>query len=351
MPLRVLLITPVFYGLEQKIKSTLEESGSEVVWFENKILAFDYHGTNSKFKFLRKIYWLLFSPHAKYIRKELSKIENLRFDILFSINGNAICPYLFKKLKIKNPMLFSVLYIWDASSKYNWTKEIKYFNKAFTFDPGDSKRFGIEYKPNFYVRSKADKNLSEDYDLFFAGKFNSSRLMAIDKILSKIEIAGTKYFIKLWPAYKIFFHNHLVYSLLKIFNFKSIWTRNYLINYEAVEGILKREYLIVNSLNFDEMQSHFLSSNVILDLQFGGQTGYTHRLIEALANGKKVITTNENIKNESFFNSDQIHIIDEQNPIIDFSWIKEKSVFPVDKYFLDLELSSWLKSIINVGIA
>lgn len=351
MSSRVLLITPEFYGLENKIKLTLEESGFEVVWFENKTLTFDYHGTNSKFKFLRRIYFLLFIPHINYIRKELKKIENLRFDIFFSINGNVICPYLFKKLKSKNSELFSVLYLWDAFSMYSWKNELKHFNKVYTFEPVDSEKYGIEYKPNFYVRSISTKKQEQVYDLFFAGKFNPFRLTVIDKILGKTEFANIKYFVKLWPAYKIFFHNDLIYLFLKMANFKNDWTKNYLLNYEAVEGILKKEYIIANSMSFEDMQYLFLGSNVILDLPFQGQTGYTHRLIEALANGKKIITTNANIKAESFFNSEQIYIIDKQNPEYDFKWIKEKSTFPVDRYILTLELSTWLKSIINVEIA
>ena len=77
---------PEFYGIEKKIKSALEESGNEVVWIENKLLPFDYKSPNSKLKFLRKIYYFFFSPRVRYIKRELHKIENLKFDILYSIN-------------------------------------------------------------------------------------------------------------------------------------------------------------------------------------------------------------------------------------------------------------------------
>ena len=59
MALRILLITPQFYGIEKTIKSVLEASGYEVVWLENKILPLDYHGTKSKLTLLRKIYCFL----------------------------------------------------------------------------------------------------------------------------------------------------------------------------------------------------------------------------------------------------------------------------------------------------
>lgn len=348
---RILLITPEFYGIEKKIKSLLEESGYEVIWLENKTLHFDYHGTNSKFKFLRRIYFFLFFPHIRYIKNELKKIENSRFDILFSINGNIICSYLFRRLRKINPGLFSVIYLWDSFSMYSWTTEIKHFDKVFTFDPADSKKYGIEFKPNFYVKSVVHRSLEHEYDLFFAGKFNPFRLFIFDKLISQAEISGIKYFLKLWPAYRIFPHNRLIYKIFKEIKLNNNWSKVYIFNFEAVEGLIKRAYIIKSSMIYEEIQYHLLCSNVVLDLPFQEQTGYTHRLIEALANGKKVITTNKNIKEESFYNSKQIQIMDKQNPEADWNWIMEKSNFLVNSYFNDLELSVWLKSIINVGIA
>jgi hypothetical protein len=349
--MRVLLITPRFYGLEEIIKSVLEESGFEVVWFENKTLPLDYHGTYSKFKFLRKLYYFVFLPDIRYLKQELNKIDNLKFDILFSINAHIICPFLFRKLKSINPELHSVLYLWDSFSKYNWIKELKLFNKAITFDPKDSIKYNIEYKPNFYLKSANTVNLENEHDLIFIGKFNPERLTLIEKISSLPDISIIKFDIRLWPAAKVFFHNRILYKFLQVSGFKSPWINNYLLNYEAVEGIANREFIIPESLEYTVMQYHLLNSNVVLDIPYHRQSGYTHRVIEALANGRKIITTNSNICDECFYNSDQIHVIDEKKPEIDVSWIKELTSFPVHKYFSSLELSEWLKSIINVAIA
>jgi hypothetical protein len=347
MSVRVLLITPRFYGIENRIKSVLEKSFKEVIWLENKTLPLDYHGTNSKMKIFRRIYFFFLAPHKRYLRKELNKIENLKFDILFSINANIICTYLFKRLKKNNPELHSVLYLWDSFSKYNWKKELELFNKVYTFDPVDSTINQIEYKPNFYIARDSDPKRQSEYDLFFVGKFTPERLKTLDKISSLSDSSNLKCFVRLWPAFRIFLHNNFVYSFLKLFKHGNSWVNNYLLNYEAVEGILKREFLVPGTLVFEDVQDKLLSSNVILDLPFQSQAGYTHRLIEALANGKKVITTNLNIKKERFYNPDQIHILDEKEPVIDSNWISEKSAFPVNDYLIDLELEKWLKSIIN----
>lgn len=351
MSLRVLLITPQFYGFEKKIKSVLEAAHYEVIWMENKTLQLDYHSTNSKFKIFRKIYFFLLAPHIRYLKNELKRLGNLKFDILFSINGHITCKYLFKKLKSINPEIHSVLYLWDSFSMYNWINELKLFDKVFTFDPVDAINYKIEYKPNFYLRSNKNISPENEYDLFFVGKFSPDRLVKIDKILTLPEMHGIKCFVKLWPSYKIFLHNHFIFRFLKAFNFKSKWVKNYQLNFEVVEGIIKREYLVAESLGYEEMQHHLICSNVILDIPYKSQSGYTHRLIEALANGKKVITSNSHIIKEKFYNSEQIHILDLLNPEIDCEWLKKKSIFPVDSFFPELELSAWLKSVLNVGIA
>jgi hypothetical protein len=351
MPSRILLISPVYYGIEKNIKSVLEESGNEVYWFENKSLKFDYHGTKSKLKFIRKIYYLLFIPHVRYIRRELKKIEDTRFDIIFSINGYIICPYLFRKLRSKNPELFSVLYLWDANSMYNWAKELKYFDKVYTFDRADAEEFGLIYKPNFYLKNSGSTLKNIKFDLFFVGKFTPSRLSFLDKLSTESTKYGVNSFFKLWPAFSIFPHNFIIYKVLKLLDLRYTWVRSFLLNYEAYEGILENEFILQQCLDFKAIQDLACLSNVIMDIPFQGQTGYTHRLIEALANGKKVLTTNASIKKEQFYNSDQIRVIDLKNPEFDNQWIKERVIFPVSEYFNDLELDSWLTSIIHAEVA
>mgnify|MGYP001791599426 CR=1 FL=1 len=244
-----------------------------------------------------------------------------------------------------------MVHLWDSFSMYSCDKELKLFNKAYTFDRADSIKYQIEYKPNFYIKYIGKLQKEIEYDLCFIGKFTPARLSVINKILSQSERAGIRYFIILWPAYKILFHNYLIYLFLKIINFHSAWTKDYQLHYEANERLLKEKFVVENKMNFEEVQSHFQSSNVILDLPFERQTGFTHRVIEALANGKKVITSNSGIKNERFYNPEQIHILDNHNPLVDCKWIKKKLEFPVDNYFKELELSVWIKSIIDVRIA
>ena len=265
MPRRVLLITPVFYGIEQKIRVALEESGYQVVWIENKTLPLDYHGTASKFKILRKFYFLLFSPAKRYLKEQLKNISDPHFDILFSINAHAICPYLFKYLKKQNPHLYSILYLWDSFSKFSWKRELRYFNRVLTFYPADSLRYNLEYKPNFYLAQDDQLSDCDKIDLFFVGKFSRNRLLLLDKIVDLLKSKGIKYFIKLLPAYKICCHNQFVYRILKTLPFNSEWVLKYLLNYEAVEGLLDRDFLIHDAIGPVDLQHKLLFRRALGD--------------------------------------------------------------------------------------
>lgn len=347
MTSRILLISPEFYGFEYEIQASLRFLGFDVSWIKNKELPLDYHATGSKLKILRRIYFLLFIPQIRYLRRELGKLKNTRFDIVFSINCHVICPYLFRTLRKENPSFRSILFLWDSSSMYSWEKEIMYFNEVYTFDPVDSIKMKIRYKPNFFI-SKNISSKNEEYDLFFAGKFSFYRLFLIDKLIERLNKAGIKSYIKLWPAYKIFFHNVLIYSILKKLNSSNFWVKNYVYNYEAVTGILERKFIVKDKLAYEVIQKYASRSNVILDLPFQGQSGYSHRLIDALANGKKIITTNSFIKSEKFYNPEQIKILNSDESDVDFGWISEISYFKVPQNIRDLELTLWLKSILDV---
>jgi hypothetical protein len=348
MSARVLLITPQFYGIEKEIISVLQDSDYEVVWIENKTLLFDYHGTKSQLKLIRRFYYLLFSPATRFLKSEFKNIPNAKFDLIFALNAHVINHWLLKKLKKVNPDIISILYLWDCSGMYDWHNVIDWFDKVFTFDPVDSVKYEIKYKPNFYLKKDIDSDIKND--LFFIGKYNIERKSLIDKIIEQPDLKEMSFLVKLFPAYKIFPHNYFIYRNLKRINQKSLWIRKYIENFETIEGINKNLYISHEYINFDEFNKQLMASNVILDIPFETQTGYTHRVIQALANGKKVLTTNTAILKEDFYNPSQIHILDREFPEIEIEWLKEKSIFPVDKYFQNLELSVWLNSILNASI-
>jgi hypothetical protein len=345
--LRVLLTTPVLFEVEELIKESFINKGFEVIWFENKELKLDYHGTTSRCKFLRKIYFFLFFPRFRYIYKKLAEIHNLRFDIYFSINCHIVTPFLLRKLKKENPDLKTILFLWDSSRMYSWEKEIKLFKNAYTFDLSDSIRYGLKYKQNFFLKqNEAVHGLI--YDLFFVGKFTPLRFDVIESILRNIEGSSVRCYIKLVISYKNLLHNKIIYKLIRKSRLRNKWINDYLINYEAYEGLIYRDNIIHKPIDLHTVQTILNKSNVIVDIPFPEQNGFSHRLVQALALGKKVLTTSKNIRNESIYNPAQIRILDLDNPYCEKDWICEQNSFPISEKLQNCELSDWINSMIDV---
>jgi hypothetical protein len=348
---RALLLIPKFYGIETKLTNSLERLGYEVIWIENKTFKFDYHATKSKLKLLRWIYFSLINPHKNYIRKQLNRLENIKIDLLFSINCFVICPYLFIRLRKRNPNLISILFLWDSFSKYLWKKESRLFDKVYSFDKEDSLNYHFEYIPNFFVKPEKVRNHTINHDLFYAGKFSTERLKILDKVLAHINKSENDLYIKVLIGFKNLVHSKSIYQFLKIIRIETPWITNYLTTYEINEGISKRDYITSEEIELDKLKEEFSGSNCILDLPYTGQSGYSHGLISALALGKKVITTNFRIIKENFYNPSQVMIIDHEDPHIESTWLRDRVTFETDRYFENLEISAWLKYILKVNHA
>ena len=60
------------------------------------------------------------------------------------------------------------------------------------------------------------------------------------------------------------------------------------------------------SLSSNEIVSYYDRSNIVLDISHPGQSGLTMRTFETIGAGKKLITTNADIKNYPFYNPENI---------------------------------------------
>lgn len=345
---RLLLISPVLYGIEKHINDALQKKGFEVTWIENKILPFDYQSPDAKLRSLRRTFYALTFKKEQHIKKQLSTIDNLNFDVLLSINCHVLCSCLIRKLRNRNKNIKTILYLWDSTNKFSCLKTTELFDRVYTFDHDDSKKHNWDYIPNFFIKNEDSQNKNHKYDLLFVGKFTEHRLKLLDEIIDKQLVSRPfKYYIKLLPAYKNSLHSYLLYLAIKRFREKNKWICDYTLNYEAITRKLNHEYLIYKPVSPETVVKKRAQSKVIIDLPFPDQSGYTHNAIAALALGKKLITTNNRIRNEEFYNPDQVKIIDQNNPEVDYSWIKEKGEFSIHPYFEKLEMSNWLSLIVN----
>ena len=88
-------------------------------------------------------------------------------------------------------------------------------------------------------------------------------------------------------------------------------------------------------------------SKIIIDIQHPKQTGLTMRTIEMLGMNKKIITTNEDIKNYDFFDENNIKIINREDNYFDFTDLKSDYVNLDDSIYSYYSLSSWIFDVLG----
>lgn len=189
--------------------------------------------------------------------------------------------------------------------------EIEPSVELWSFDPEDSKKYGMKYNPQFYFKLSDDWREIK-YDIVFVGATNGR----LEKIIK-------------WK--RIFENLHLsVYFHIKCHRFEQIP--------QEYQNDVTNEALPYESiLDLDR------EARAIFEVNQAGQTGLTVRALEATFLKKKLITTNTDIKYTKLYNPNNIYIIgtNRQQTIQNFL-SSEYDVTNYDNIIHYYESKSWL---------
>ena len=318
---RILFIGPKFFDYEKKIIFSLEKRGALVDFFPEKVNGPFYGFCLNYFKYIA-----LFLE-KKHLNNIIVKMKS-SYDIVFLIRGEIITEAFMENIKKRFPTAKYVMYQWDSQrNNSNFLKLIKYFDKVTTFDKIDAINLGLDYLPLFYIDDYVNINLDKErvYDLVFFGSYHGDRLNVLKGIIKEAN------------RIKIAMHSFLYIpkvKLLRLLVFRKI-------------SFSDIQYLSTKKITSAEILHFYKKTKAVLDIESSGQNGLTIRTFEVLSAGLKLITTNTNIKDEDFFNSNRIDVIDRKQILLnlDFFSINIKQ-FNMQKYSLE----NWLDYIFDVEI-
>jgi len=326
-------------NLERPIIHEMERQGNIVYFVEDKVFPNSWH-----FKVCRKklIKCILFrKQEEKYWKKTIKDNVNfqLKFDLLFCINGTSFDKYLYDFLKKNNPHIKTCIYLWDTIRYYDFGRNLKYFDKAFTFDYQDSLDYSnLTFLPFYWV--KPSSILSEIYDISIIGSDHDNRYEIVSKIYKQLIKENFNCYFKI-VIQKCQRPHISIWSLISYFK-KVTRRKKYIIDYNIPE-IISTERISIGMTNKIISQSR-----CILDTDRECQSGTTPRVIWALALGKKIITTNKSIRNLPFYDKDRIQIIDRNNPYIDTNFLRIKNnTGNNSNYFEKLKIENWIENFIK----
>ncbi|HBS85007.1 MAG: hypothetical protein A2W91_07210 [Bacteroidetes bacterium GWF2_38_335] len=292
----------------KQIITALKDMGADVTYFSDS-------PKSRFFKILPKsIKVRIINYYYKYI---LYKIRGKKFDFVFVIKGTFLSVPFLKKIKTLNQDSLFLLYLWDTFKNYNYKDKLDCFDKTFSFDSIDCENFDkLEYLPLFYIKEYQERKKKEkNIDLFFIGSGVNYRKQILERLIFNLKKEDLKckfYF----PSLNLFI--------------KTIFKKDKYFIYPAKE--LKHSKFI------DEL----LSSRAVVDIQAINQAGLTMRTIEVLGSGQKLITTNENIIKEPFYNVNNICLINREKPVFPLEFLDSEYIY-VDMSAYTLE--SFLKRI------
>lgn len=288
------------------------------------ILYKPYKYKNNKERIINFLAKVFLGKNLKKIWQGKSYFEdtdpNKRFDYVVTICPDILDVGSMQYLKkISNK---SIVYYWDGFDHFpKYKNTIEYFDDCFTFDPEDAKTYNLKFLPNFYFAE--DRNTNPSTDLFFLSSYDS-RYPLIEKIVTTIENQN----------------NNIKIKVLQL-------PRN---NKTPIPKPASNSIEIIEkAISFVETTALMKDTKIVLDIQKDIQRGLTFRVFEAMGLGKKLITTNTDIKNYDFYNPNNIFIWTENTTNIPNDFLNTPYEELPEEIYKKYSQESWVKKILNLN--
>lgn len=317
---KILFLSANFFGYEIAIENRLRELGAEVDFFNER--PSDSVLTKGMIRVRSQLYQKKIN---RYYEKIWKQIAGLQYDYLLLIKGESIPLSFLEKFAAANPQTQKIFYSYDAVKEYpKFQKLYPFFNLNFTFEPCDAKEYHLHFRPLFFLNDygftgEAGK---PKYDIVFIGTAHTDRYLIGEKIKELSDMLNLKTFFYYYAPGKVAF------VLKKIFD-------KHLMSFD-----MKR--LSFKKLKHSEIAALYADSFAVLDINKPFQNGLTMRTFEALASGKKILTTNSDIQNYPFYLTENIQILNRNHLEIDKEFFNTP-FRKIDEGLLEkMSLDSWL---------
>jgi hypothetical protein len=326
--MKVLFFAPQFFDYEQEIKRELERQGCQVDWFD------DRPNSSPLIKALIRVKPEFIASYSdRYFTRIIEKTKLTKYDVVFVIKGEAMSIEVLAILKEKQIQARFLYYTFDSLKNYkNSFQKLTFFEKTYSFDRSDTSRHSdIIYLPLFYTQSYETLNDgNEKNDVLMLASIHSDRYVVAHRILDRLKKQSS---LKLSIYCYFFYQSKWAFLLMKLFNnqFKKI-------PYKSVSW---------KSLTQKQTTNLVKSSRILIDIHHPEQSGLTMRTIESLGAHKKLITTNDDVKNHDFYCAENICVVDRNNPEISLNFITTPYK-PIDPtIYKKYSLKSWVQEILH----
>ncbi|WP_312389852.1 hypothetical protein [Chryseobacterium sp.] len=319
---KILFLAVSFFQYEKAIAKRLSELGAEVDFYDERPSNSNF--TKGIIRFNKNLYQSVINH---YYAKIINDIQHKKYDYFLLIKGEAVPTYFLEKIKALNPEMEMVYYNFDPLKEYpTLISNLKYFDKKFTFERNDAVTYNLSFRPLFYLDEYKNLNQntqSSEYDIIFIGSAHTDRYIVGEKVKTIANQLKLRSFFYYYAMGRIAFRlRKLMDKNLKQFDNKK---------------------LSFDKLSHQQIIDYYKKTKSVLDINKPFQNGLTIRTFEVLASGRKLITTNVDIKNYPFYNPKNILVIDRENLQLDQCFFNSEFEKMDEKTLYMMSLDSFIE--------
>lgn len=280
-------------------------------WKKNNLEAYIIFSPVSKiFRAIRRLWMTIGLPRFDiwYSKEWFNKVKCADIVIIHSIATLfSTLPLYINKI---NPKAKVIVWYWNSVQNSLKPWNIKGSCEKWSFDPKDCTEYDLKYNHQYYFKSLIlPQNNHLEYDVYFCG-LDANRGEMLMNIYNKLKNLGLNNFFQIVNS-----------------------------QYKGIPKNLKSQYR-----PYHDLIDNVSRSRCLLEVVKSGQSGATIRLMEALFNNKKIITTNKTVKEEPFYDSHNIFIIGERPDSELYDFVKSDYVNPGHKFIEEYDVKQWLSN-------
>ncbi len=285
---KILLIGPSFFGYRDTVAAEIRRLGNDVDCVD------DRPSESTLFKSVAKFgYTPLESAISNYANVLAERVAEKCYDLIAYLGGMTFCftrKQLARIRKAANAPFVAVL--WDAvdnSPRLELCLDL--FDRVLSFEPADCETFSFGLRPLFHTYTGDSPEVSGksfEYDACFIGSVHQpSKFAAVRSIVDGLRGQG----------FKVFAHYYMPSRLVAALR---------VAQYACYRGT----DFAFEPLSTKRTAEIYTRSRAVIDSPQAHQHGLTMRTIEAIGAGRKLVTTNTDVRNYDFYEYGNVSVWD-----------------------------------------
>lgn len=312
---KILFITFDMSGYYTGVYEELKQRYSHVDFYNTATISYKYKNIFEKvYSFFYKLFTGKKLKNFYKYNSLINEVKNSSYDITLVVRPDLFFDSQLQILRKSSK--FFVAFYHDSINNIKRKKDvIHFFDKVYTYEKVDAKKYNLEFLPNF-IYFEGSKKCNQVAIGAFSVMSNDYRFKTLQNVALSLK------------------QSNVNYNLCVIQKGKKDCN---LLNY------------LTKRMSNDEVLENIKKAKLIVDIhKYGIQDGLTFRVFESLGLRKKIITTNRDVKNYDFYNPNNIYVIEDlDNIAIPNTFLTTEYQDVPDEIYNKYTLKTWLSTILK----